>query len=127
MGRVRGGPGQAEIEDLDAAAAAFQPDVGRLDVAVDQAVLVGRRQPLGDLPADAQHLGDGQLASRASRRSSSGSPLQELHGQEGHAAVLADLVDGDDVVVLDGGRGLGLAQEALPGLRGWRPGPAAWP
>ena len=33
-------------------------------------------------------------------------------GQERDAAVLADLVDGDDVVVLDGGRGLGLAEEA---------------
>ena len=41
--------------------------------------------------------------------------LEERHGQEGDAAVLADLIDGDDVVVLDGGRGPGLAQEALPG------------
>ena len=41
--------------------------------------------------------------------------LEELHGQEGHAAVLADLVDGDDVIVLDRRRRLGLAQEALPG------------
>ena len=53
--------------------------------------------------------------------------LEELHGQEGHAAVLAHLVDGDDVVVLDGRRRLRLAQEALAGGRRWRPGPAASP
>ncbi len=77
----------------------LQPDVGRLDVAVDQPALVGRRQPLRHLPADAQHLGHRQLAL----------PLEpfverlafeELHRQEGDAAILADLVDGDDVVVL---------------------------
>ena len=36
--------------------AVLQQDVGRLDVAVDQALGVGRRQPAGDLHADAQHL-----------------------------------------------------------------------
>ena len=49
--------GQAEIDDLDPAPPLLQPDVGRLDVAVDQAPGVGRGQALGDLPADAQHLG----------------------------------------------------------------------
>ena len=34
----------------------FEPDVGRLDVPVDQPAGVGGGQPLGDLPADAQHL-----------------------------------------------------------------------
>ena len=38
--------------------------------------------------------------------------MQKLHCQEGNVAVGADLVNRDDVVVLDGGGGLGLAQEA---------------
>ena len=36
---------------------AFDQHVGRLDVAVDQVTRMGRGQPLGDLPADPQHLG----------------------------------------------------------------------
>ena len=109
-----GGSGQAEVEDLHAVRLRLQPDVGRLDVAVDQPALVGRRQSPRHLPADAEHLGQRELAlalqSRVERLA-----FEELHGQEGHAAILADLVDGDDVVVLDRRRGSGLAQEALPG------------
>ena len=53
---------------------AFEQDVARLDVAVDQAGGVGGGQPLGDLPADPQHLGQleradrGRAAAAASRR-----------------------------------------------------------
>ncbi len=57
--------GQAKVENLHAAsgrgrswrAKSFEPDVGRLDVAVDQPTLVRRRQAQRDLPADTQHLG----------------------------------------------------------------------
>ena len=38
----------------------LEPDVGRLDVAVDQPLSVGRGQSLGDLAADPQDLGDGE-------------------------------------------------------------------
>ena len=38
------GAGQAEVGDLDALHAVLQQNVGRLDVAVDQALLVGGRQ-----------------------------------------------------------------------------------
>ncbi len=44
----------------------------------------------------------------------SGEAPEILHGQEQRVVVAADLVDRDDVVVPDGGRGLGLAHEAIP-------------
>ncbi len=58
--------------------------------------------------------------------------LEQGHGQEGHAAILADVMDGDDVIVLHGGGGLCFTQEALAvrrflgqagqhGLEGHRP------
>src|SRR5207253_886110 len=40
--------------------------------------------------------------------------LEKLHGHERYAAVLADLIDADNVIVLKGGGGLRFAQEALP-------------
>ena len=51
---VVGGAGQAEVGDLDPLDAVLQQDVGRLDVAVDQALGVGRGQAGGDLHADAE-------------------------------------------------------------------------
>src|SRR5947209_1182154 len=59
--RVLLGAGEAEIEDLDAdrvLGPLLQPEVRRLDVAVDQAAGVGGRKAGGRLPAHAQHLGD---------------------------------------------------------------------
>ena len=81
---------------------------------MDQLPLVRRRQTQRDLAADAQHLGHRQLA-LALQALVERLAFEELHGQEGHAAVLADLVDGDDVIVLDRCRRPRLAQEALPG------------
>ncbi len=60
MGLVAQGPGQAEIEDLDAPSVTFQPEIGRLDVAVDQSSLVRGGQSFGRFPADAQHFHRGQ-------------------------------------------------------------------
>ena len=64
-GIVRGGAGQAEIEDSYlrsgarskircALAAALQPDVARFDIPVNQQALVGDGQRLGKLAADGQ-------------------------------------------------------------------------
>ncbi len=103
---------QAEIDDLDAVPAFLQPDVGRLDVPVDQPALVGLGQSLRDFLADPQDLLGGQFA-LAVEAVFQRLAQQELHGQVGHAAVLAHLVNGDDVVVLDRGGGLRLAVEAL--------------
>ena len=106
--------GQAEVEDFHPARLPVEPDVARLNVAVDQLAFVGGGQSRGRLPADAQHLGQRQPAF-ALQPIFQRLALQERHGQEGHAPVFIHMVDRDDVLVLDGGRGLGLAQEALPG------------
>ena len=50
------GPGQAEVGELDPLDAVLQQDVRRLDVAVDQPLRVGGRQPARDLCADPQDL-----------------------------------------------------------------------
>jgi hypothetical protein len=114
---------QAEIEDLDAAGPGFQPDIRRFDVAMDEAVLVGGGQSLGDLPADAQDVGEGQHR-LALQPGVEGFALQQRHGQVGDAAVLAYLQDADDVVVLQTGDRLGFAQEAPPRRRTGR---QPWP
>jgi len=69
------------------------------DVAVDETAVVGRFQPLGHLTADAQDLRRRQLSALLEpivQRLA----LQEFHGQERDAAFFANLVDGDDVIVL---------------------------
>jgi hypothetical protein len=96
--------------------AVFEQDVGRLDVAVNQAVLVGRRQAAGDLRADPQHL-------RHVERPDPVEPLlQGLAGDvfrhQMRERLLLDRVNGDDVLMADRGGGAGFAQEALARRRG---------
>src|SRR5439155_1452231 len=62
---------------------------------------------------DAQYLRDREFPF-ALQPGVQGFPFEELHCQEGDTVVLAHLVNGDDVVVLERGRRPRLAQEALP-------------
>ena len=105
--------GQAEVEDLDPPALGLlDPQVGRLDVPVDQPLVLGRRQPAEHVPRD---LEDGRGRDRplaALEPVVKGPAVEEFHGQEGDAVVLADLIDGHDVVGLDGRGGAGFAEEA---------------
>ena len=57
---VRRRPRQSEIGQPDSLDVIFEQDVGRLDVAVDQPLRVGRRQTGRGLHADSQDLGDRQ-------------------------------------------------------------------
>ena len=64
---VVGGAGQAEVGELDPLDAVLQQDVGRLDVAVDQALGVGGGQAGGGLHADPQDLLQASGPSRSIR------------------------------------------------------------
>jgi hypothetical protein len=75
---------------------------------------VSSGQRFGNFPADAQHLSQRQLVA-AFQPFVERFALEELHGEEGNAAFLIDLVNADNVIVLDGGHGLGLAQKSLAG------------
>jgi hypothetical protein len=107
-------PGEAEVRELHAPDAVLQQDVARLDVAVDQPLRVRGRQPLRRLQADAEHLHHldraAPLEALVKRL-----PADVIHHKVGDGAVVRDGVDGDDVLVADGGRGLGLPDEAPPG------------
>ena len=86
-------PCEAEVEKLRAGAR--QHDVGRLEVAVDDAVAVRAIERVGDLGAVADHLVGGQRPARqpAGQRLA----LQVLHDEEGDAFLLADVVEHADV------------------------------
>ena len=116
MGIVGGGAGQPEIEDSHTPLGLFQPDVRRLDVAMDQAELVRRPSPSAISRPMRSTSATGSVASFLRHRSS-GFAFQERHDDEGSTPVLADLQDWDDVIVVEGGGGPGLAEEAaLPAL-----------
>ena len=94
---------------------AVQQDVGRLEVAVDDAAPVGvvhgpgqRLDQLGAASAPAS----GVPSSRSARLP----PSTNSSAKYGRPVVLADLVDLDDVGVLQAGDGLGLGPEAAGGL-----------
>ena len=96
--------GQAEVEQLGVVALGDQ-DVGRLDVAVDEATGVGGRQGRRDLVGELARPADGQRAAGADQRFQV-RPVHELHDQvmqdrlAGPRAVgLAGIERGDDVRV----------------------------
>ena len=105
--------GETEVEYLDQAVRP-DDDVLGLDVAVHDAQLVGLAERAGYLSREVEYL--------VERRDAGGHPvaqrpsLDEFHGDERRPVDLVDLVDGGDVGMVDGGRGLSLADEALDPL-----------
>jgi hypothetical protein len=83
-------------------------DVGGLEVAVDEAVLVGVAEGVAELSGDLDGLFEGLGLALLEARA-----LDQLHDQVGHVLVLADVVHRDHVRVAEGGGGAGLAEEAL--------------
>ena len=106
--------GQPEIQDLRLPAVADE-DVGRLDVAVHDAAAVRRIQRIGDLDAQLHNpLRRQRLVFDAVLQRG---PFQQLHGDEVLVALAANVVDGANVRVVEGGRGPRFALETLQRLR----------
>ena len=126
--RVAGpGLGEAEVEHLDLAVRR-QLDVRGLEVAVDDALLVGFLERLGDLPRDRERLVDGDRPALQPRREVLA--LDELHHQEvGPSPVLErrglEAVEVRDVRVVERGEQLRLALEAREPLGVGREGARA--
>jgi hypothetical protein len=107
---------QAEVEHLDRAVRG-QLDVGRLEIAVDDAAFVGGVERRGELARDLQRLRHGQRAAHEAVRQRR--PLHELHDERRRLAVV-HVVDGGDVGMIERGEHPGLALEAgaPPGIQG---------
>ena len=106
--------GQSEIEDLCLAALGDE-NVRRLDVAVHDSFGMRRVERVGHFDGERkQSLGFHRLPVDAMFQ---GDAIQELHGDERLAVLLADVVNGADVGVIQSGCSLGFALETGEGLR----------
>ena len=101
---------QPEIQNLHLPAAGYE-DVGRLDVPVHNPGGVGRVQPVRDLNTQIEDFLDLQAA--VLDVVLQGLPREQLHGDEMQAGVLADLVDGADVGMIERGGRARLALKTL--------------
>ncbi len=105
--------GEAEIEQLDLTLVG-EHHVFRLEIPVDDAVLMSVSQPVGDRCADLQPLLQGQAS--IGENLAQGLPFDQLHHQERVTVGLADLVYHGDVGMVEGRRCLSLALEPQPAL-----------
>ena len=82
---------QAEVENLGRASFGYE-DVCRLNVAVDDALLMRRFQRVGDVDSDGGHPIDGKrtLLNQLLQRFA----VEELHGDEGSTTFFGDLING---------------------------------
>ena len=101
--------GQAEVGDLGDAVRGHE-DVGRLQVAVEDAVLVGEvHRPR---QAGAEQRGLARRQGLAAQLAVERSAVDEFEREERQPILFADVVDLDDVRMLEGGDRLGLDVEA---------------
>jgi hypothetical protein len=112
--RASGDLGQAEIEHLGVAAFR-QEDVPRLDVAVNNALRVCRIEGVGNFNPDVQQSLHVHWTARDEVFQCLS--IEELHGDEGPAPVLTNIVDCANIRVVQCRGGLGLPLEAGQGLR----------
>ncbi len=101
--------GQTEVENLGGSARGHK-DICRLDVAVDDALGMRGIERLGDVNADREQLLHLQrtIADEMLQRLA----FQILHDDVGLIAFFADVINGADVGMIQGRRGLGLTPEA---------------
>ena len=101
--------GETEIEQLDLAVIRDH-DVARFEIAMDDAGCVRAGQGVGDGDRILQNLGRLQAAARDDMVERAAG--DELHHDEVGAILAADVVNGDDVGMIQGGGGLGFLDEA---------------
>ncbi len=118
-GRVDGSFGSAgklresEIENFDVTASGDK-NVGGFDVTMDDAFCVGGIEGVGDFGGEGDELvefdgtsGDGVLE---------GGAFEIFHGDESAAIFFADVINGADIRMIQGGSGFGFALETREGL-----------
>ena len=111
--------GQSKVQHL-CEAVRRDLDVGRLQVAMDDAAIVRRLERLRDLTADRDDLADCERTGGQAfgeRR-----PLDELEHECGHVPALLDAVDRADVRVIEGRERASLVLEPRPSIRVVREG-----
>ena len=91
--------GQAHVEDLDDLAVGRQQQVVRLDVAMDQAALVGVLQAQRRLPDELARLRHRQRAVLLDQPGQVGRSFDVLHDEQVRAADLVGVEGADDVRV----------------------------
>ena len=105
--------GQAEVENLGVAAAGAE-QIRRLDVAVNDPGVMRRLERVGDLDRHCQQQVD--IERVPGHAVLQGRPFEAFHHQERAAVLFADVVDGADVGVIQGGSGLRLVAESGQGI-----------
>ena len=108
--RLGEGTGQAEVGDAQPAVVA-EEEVARLDVAVHEAAAVGVVEGPRGLEADHQRLRRGEPDAAVEQRPQAAA-AEVLGDDVRSAVVVAPVVHGDDVRVVEGGRRLRLGPEA---------------
>ena len=105
--------GQAEVQDFGASPAGDK-NVSRLDVAMNDALGVRGIQRVGDVNRKREERREIQRA-RGNLVFQS-CAIQILHGDEGFAGILSNIVNRADVRMIQRGRGLGFAPKTFQGL-----------
>src|SRR5262249_53787333 len=107
-------PGQPEVEDLYPAGG-VQHDVFGFEVTVDEAGGVRGGDAVGDLHRNLQEFAHRYVA--ALRAAAEGFAIDQFADDVENTALRADVIDGDDVGMIEGGDGAGFALEAGLPLR----------
>ena len=105
---------QAKIEDFGLTSWGDK-DIRRLDVAVHNSAGVSRIESVRNLDSQFEQLRG--LERTALDHVLQGRAVQILHGDECLPVLLADVVDGADIRMVEGGSCLGFALKAAEGLR----------